>query len=151
MLLLDFLMVINNANLDQVAPMQVLIAEDNDVNRILIQKIFQRLNIPYNIAVNGFQVIDAFENQFYDIVFMDIEMPGMNGFEATKKLRKKYKNQGTQPFIVALTAHSLSGERQHCLDNGMNEYLCKPFSPTDVQRMVDKAKEYKNQVKSKSK
>ena len=121
--------------------MKILIAEDNDVNRVLIRKIFERLNLPYDMAINGIQAFEAFDKKFYDIVFMDIEMPGMDGFEAAKKIREKYNNQGKQPFIVALTANSLPGERQHCLDNGMNEYLPKPFSAADVQRMVDKAGE----------
>jgi len=133
---------IDNHNTVQVGPLQILIAEDNDVNRILIRKIFEKLNLPYDVAVNGFQAVEAFENHYYDLVFMDIEMPGMDGFEATKKIREKYKNLGKQPYIVALTANSLSGERQRCIDHGMNEYLPKPFSSADVQRMVDKAGEH---------
>ncbi len=130
-------------NSEQVAPMQILIAEDNDVNRILIRKIFEKLNLTYDVAVNGYQAFEAFNNKFYDIVFMDIEMPGMDGFEVTKKLREKYKDQHQKPFIIALTANSLSGERERSMDLGMNEYLSKPFSAADVQRMVDKAGEYK--------
>jgi CheY-like chemotaxis protein len=133
---------IDNSNLDHTSPMQILIAEDNDVNRILIRKIFEKLNLPYDISVNGFQALEAFDSKFYDIVFMDIEMPGMDGFEVTKKLREKFKGQNKHPFIVALTANSLSGERQRCIDHGMNDYLSKPFSAPDVQRMVDKAREY---------
>ena len=132
-----------NGNLGQGTSMQILIAEDNDVNRILIRKIFEKLNLTYDIAVNGYQALEAFDNKFYDIVFMDIEMPGMDGFEVTKKLRDKYKGQHQKPFIVALTANSLSGERERCIDLGMNEYLSKPFSTADVQKMVDKAGEYK--------
>jgi len=132
-----------NVNLAQSATMQILIAEDNDVNRILIRKIFEKLNLSYDIAVNGFQAFEAFDNKFYDIVFMDIEMPGMDGFEVTKKLKEKYKDQHQKPFIVALTANSLSGERERSMDLGMNEYLSKPFSAADVEKMVDKAREYK--------
>src|SRR6185437_3221281 len=141
----------DNGNLAETVPMQILIAEDDDVNRILIQKIFQKLSVPYHIASNGFHAIEAFEKQFYDVVFMDIEMPGMNGFEVTKKVREKYKDCDNQPFIIALTANSLPGERQNCMNKGMNEYLSKPFSPPDAQRMIDKAGEYKNKVKNKNK
>ena len=132
-----------NGNVGQGAAMQILIAEDNDVNRVLIRKIFEKLNLSYDLVINGYKAFEAFDNKFYDIVFMDIEMPGMDGFEVTKKLREKFKNQHQKPFIVALTANSLSGERQRCIDLGMNDYLSKPFSAADVQRMVDKAGEYK--------
>ena len=120
-------------------PINILVAEDNDINRILIRKIFQKTGYDFDIATNGEEAINAFDQKYYDLVFMDIEMPLMDGFEATHKLREKYKDQSVQPFIVALTANSLSGEKKRCIDQGMDEYLSKPFSVEDVHAMIEKA------------
>ncbi len=130
-------------------PINILVAEDNDINRIMIRKIFQKTGINFDMAANGEEAIKAFENKYYDLVFMDIEMPFLDGFEVTRKLREKYKNQSSQPFIVALTANSLSGEKNRCLEQGMNEYLAKPFSVEDVHTMIEKANEaYANPEKN---
>ncbi len=122
--------------------MNILIAEDNDINRILIKKIFSKTGLDFDIATNGQEALKAFENKYYDLVFMDIEMPLMDGFEVTRNLREKYKDKPVQPYIVALTANSLSGEKKRCIEMGMNDYLSKPFSVEDVQSMIDRALEF---------
>jgi len=125
-----------NFNPDRI--LNVLVVEDNFINRTLLGKIFQKIGCTTTIVNDGPQAMAAFENSFYDLVFMDIELPGMDGFEVTKLLRNKYKDQPKQPIIVALTANSLSGERERCLDMGMNDYLAKPFSAEDVVNLVAK-------------
>ena len=118
---------------------KILIVDDNDVNRILIRKIFEKTGYDFEIAGSGPDALEAFNSDFFTIVFMDIQMPAMDGYEVAGILREKFKSEARKPFIVALTANSLSGERERCLENGMNEYLAKPFSANDVRNMIDKS------------
>lgn len=118
---------------------KILVAEDNFVNRTLLRKIFEKYGFNIEMAQDGNEAIRAFENQFFDIVFMDIEMPGKNGFEVTKYLREKFKTESCKPYIIALTANSLEGERERCMKLGMDEYLAKPFSFEDVDKLIRKA------------
>ena len=114
---------------------QILVAEDDIVNRTLLSKIFERLGYNVTIKVNGLEAYNAFDTQFYDLVFMDIEMPQMNGFEATKKLRERFAG-ARQPIIIALTAHSIGGELEKYRKLGINNYLAKPFTMAEVEKMV---------------
>jgi CheY-like chemotaxis protein len=118
------------------ADLKILVAEDNFVNRTLLKKIFDKLGYPADLAHDGQEALNAFDVKDYDLVFMDIEMPVLNGFETTKILRERFKNNDKRLVIIALTANSMSGERERCLKNGMDDYLAKPFDIEDVERIL---------------
>ncbi len=115
-------------------PLSILIAEDNMINQKLIVKVFQLMGYKPDVAANGLEVLDALKRQSYDIIFMDIQMPEMDGFEATRKVIEIYENK--RPVIVAMTANAMQGDREECLAVGMDEYISKPVKLEEVQRIV---------------
>jgi CheY-like chemotaxis protein len=126
---------------DQAAQaVNILVAEDNSVNRTLLKKIFEKLGYHADIVQNGIEALSAFEKKYYDLVIMDIEMPGLNGLEVTQVLNNKFKNSSKKPFIIALTANSLQGEREKFLKAGMDDYLPKPFTIEDIESLIQKVR-----------
>jgi len=117
---------------------RILIAEDNPINQKLAETILRKggySNI--DIAENGRLAVEAVDKKDYDIIFMDVQMPEMDGFEATKTIRLKEKNDWHN-VIVAMTAHALEGDRKRCLDAGMDDYIAKPISPNEMFRIIRK-------------
>ena len=110
---------------------RVLVVEDNPVNQLVIQGFLQRLGVASQVAGSGQQALDLLQaaaTPAFDVVFMDCEMPHMDGFEATRRLRRWEQEQGrTAQVVVALTAHALPEHRAQCLAAGMNDYLSKPL------------------------
>src|SRR5204863_4218474 len=108
--------------------LSVLLVEDNMVNRTLALEMLQRLGCDAMHAGNGVEALDSLEKQEFDVVLMDCQMPVMDGFIATRKLREREVARKLEPTrIVALTANALAGDREACLASGMNDYLAKPF------------------------
>lgn len=105
-------------------PMNILVAEDNPVNQKLIERILYKLGYQVPIAQNGVEAVQAMSVKAYDVVLMDIQMPEMDGFEATKNIRKL---NVSQPVIIAMTANALAEDRDICLSNGMDNYISKPM------------------------
>ena len=105
-------------------PLSLLIAEDNLINQKLIEKILNKLGYVTDIVENGIQVIEALKAKNYNVILMDVQMPEMGGFEATQQIRQMPIEQ---PYIIAMTANSMSGDRDNCLNAGMNEYIPKPM------------------------
>ena len=118
--------------------LSVLIVEDNSVNRFLAVTLIKRIvpNAKIIEAKNGEEAIATINNQCFDIILMDIQMPIMNGYEAATEIRKIPKYQNVP--IIALTAGILNGEREKCLEFGMNDYLSKPILAKDLQEMIQK-------------
>ena len=110
----------------------VLLVEDNAVNRTLAQRLLQKRGFSVAIAVDGKQSIAAVENAEFDVILMDIQMPEMDGFEATAEIRKRQKNGGRRTPIIALTAHALKEDRDRCLSAGMDAYVTKPIRPVEL-------------------
>ena len=108
-------------------PLNILLVDDNETNRKLGKMLLQRLGYDIDLVDNGADAIEATNNQSYDLIFIDIEMPGMDGFEATRTIRTLHSSDRVQ--IVALTANVLQGMRQRCLDVGMDDYVTKPIKP----------------------
>jgi len=106
-------------------PLRVLLAEDNAVNQKLALRLLEKLGYRADMAANGIEVLDAIERQPYDLVFMDVQMPEMDGMEATRHLCALYP-RGTRPRIVAMTAEAMAGDRERCFDAGMDDYIPKP-------------------------
>ncbi|CAJ0641514.1 5911_t:CDS:2 [Entrophospora sp. SA101] len=109
-------------------PLNILVAEDNVVNQKLIVKILGKFGHKVEIAANGQLAVEAFKSKRYDLILMDIQMPIMGGFEATQKIRDYESQHGGHVPIIALAVHAMIGDREKCLDSGMDEYLTKPLS-----------------------
>lgn len=110
-----------------VYPLKILLAEDNIINQKLALRMLQRLGHHVNIANNGKEAIRQWEQNSYDIILMDIQMPEMDGFEATSVIRKREKYSGGHIPVIALTAHAMTGDRERCLASGMDGYAAKPL------------------------
>ncbi len=119
--------------------LRVLVAEDNPVNQLVARKLLAKIGIDAQIAANGEEAIDALRNDHFDLVFMDCQMPVMDGFEASRHIRDRASGV-LNPLIpiVAMTANAMQGDRERCLDAGMSDYLSKPVSAADLSAMVMK-------------
>ena len=114
----------------------VLLVEDNAVNRTLAQRLLQKRGFSVSIAVDGKQAIVAVQSAEFDVILMDIQMPEMDGFEATAEIRKSQNNTGRRTPIIALTAHALKEDRDRCLSAGMDGYVTKPIRPAELFRAI---------------
>lgn len=115
-----------DANLGKRFPLKILLAEDNLVNQKVALMQLKRLSYQADVVANGIEVLDALERQHYDVVLMDIQMPELNGIEASTYIRENF-SADNQPYIIAITANAMSEERQACLQAGMNAFISKPF------------------------
>ncbi len=118
-------------------PLKILVAEDNMVNQKVALRILDKVGYRADIAGNGFEALDAIAKINYDIVFMDILMPEMDGFEATKEILKKYNN-ANRPKIIAMTANAMQGDKDNCLNAGMDDYISKPVRMEEIQSILAK-------------
>ncbi len=111
----------------------VLVVDDNQINRLLINKVMLKWGANADFAENGLQAIDMLEsNRNYDVVLMDVYMPEMGGVEATRVIRSKQESYFQEIPIIALTASILNSERVEIEDAGMNDYIVKPFDPKNL-------------------
>ena len=116
-------------------PASVLLAEDNPTNRLLSQMVLERMGYTVEAVASGIDVISALSRQAYDIVFMDVHMPGMNGLDVTREIRRR-GDAPDKPWIVAVTADTLLSDREKCLDAGMNDYIEKPARLSAMQDAI---------------
>jgi len=107
-------------------PLRILLAEDNSTNQKLALLMLERLGYRADVAANGLEVMDALHRQPYDVILMDVQMPEMDGLEATRIIRREFTAE-TQPYIIAMTANVMQGDRERCLEAGMSGYLGKPI------------------------
>lgn len=120
-------------------PLNILLVDDNETNRKLGKMLLQRLGYDIDLVDNGADAIEATNNKAYDLILMDIEMPGMDGFEATRTIRRAHNSDNMR--IVAMTANALQGTREQCLDAGMNDYITKPINPDILLQALHSAYE----------
>jgi osomolarity two-component system sensor histidine kinase NIK1 len=119
--------------------LKILLVEDNLLNQKVVM--FNLRKYDYNITAvtNGLDALEAFKNNQFDLVLMDIMLPEMNGFEVTEKIRNFESKEGKNSVpIVALTANTLDNDREKCIKVGMNEYLSKPFTANELIEKIEK-------------
>lgn len=117
---------------DDAESLDVLIVEDNTVNQMLAKRVVSKQGHRPRVAEDGQKALEAYDEQVPDIILMDCQMPVMDGFDATTAIREREADSETHTPIIALTAHSMAGDRQKCLDAGMDDYIPKPFKPSDI-------------------
>ena len=116
-------------------PLKILVAEDNSVNQKVVQQLLAHLGYRADVVANGIEVLDALERQNYDVVLMDVQMPEMDGLEATRRLRARFGVRGL-PRVVAMTANAMPGDRENCLAAGMDSYVSKPIELADLRTVL---------------
>ncbi len=117
--------------------LSVLIVDDSEDNLILYRIMLAKEELRLHFAVDGNEALDLVQNQPFDVIFMDLEMPRMGGLEATSKIRELESDTGREPArIIALTAYSSSTERQRCLDAGFNQVLSKPITKDRLIQVI---------------
>ncbi|NMC09875.1 MAG: response regulator, partial [Methanothrix sp.] len=126
----------------------LLLAEDNPVNQKVALGMLRRLGYMADVAANGFEVLQALEKKAYDVILMDIQMPEMDGLDATRRIRGR-ENLANQPCIVAMTAYALEGDREEFLNAGMNYYISKPIRIDELKTTLERCSATRN-VKGKS-
>jgi CheY-like chemotaxis protein len=120
----------------EVLDCRVLVAEDQPVNQLLIRRLLEKMGCTVEPVSDGRQAIDAWTTGRFDLVLMDCEMPGTDGYEATRAIRAR--ETGTRTPIIAVTARALSGDRDRCLVAGMDDYLTKPIRQEALRAMVER-------------
>ncbi len=116
--------------------LRVLLAEDNPVNQRLAKRLLERNGHIVHVAANGREAVEIFSREEVDLILMDLQMPEMDGFQATSRIRESEQSRGGHVPIVALTAHALLGDRADCLSSGMDGYLSKPYSSEELNLML---------------
>lgn len=129
--------VIIDSRLSEKYPLRILLAEDNTVNQKVAVRILERLGYRVDIAANGVEVIEAVDFVPYDLIFMDVLMPEMDGLEATRIIVRE-KQKPNRPSIVAMTANAMQGHREECLAAGMDDYISKPVRVEEIQNIIIK-------------
>ncbi|HZR83698.1 MAG TPA: ATP-binding protein [Candidatus Binatia bacterium] len=125
------------AALAERAPLEILLAEDNEVNQKVAIRILERMGYRADVVVNGHEVLSALERKRYDLVLMDVQMPEMDGIEATRRARARWRD-GSAPRIVAMTAGALQGDREACLAAGMDDFLSKPVVAEKLAEVLER-------------
>jgi CheY-like chemotaxis protein len=130
--------------LSQRLPLRMLLCDDNAINQKVAARLIQQMGYKPDIAANGIEALAALDRQSYDLIFMDIQMPEMDGMEATRVIRERQRNREKHPtykssiVIVAMTANAMTGDREKCIAGGMDDYLSKPVRPEDVRKVIER-------------
>jgi signal transduction histidine kinase/HPt (histidine-containing phosphotransfer) domain-containing protein len=125
-------------------PLRILLVDDNEINQKVAARILTQIGYRPDLVENGSKALAALDENKYDLVFMDVMMPEMDGLEATRIIRERQKNPTGHPnfvsriVIVAMTAHALQSDREKCLAAGMDDYLAKPIRPADIRGIIEK-------------
>ncbi len=126
---------------------RILLVEDNEINRMVAMGILKKMQLVVDSAQNGAEALEALSRDTYDLVLMDCQMPVMDGYEATRRIRKngmmEFEKNGGAPSsasipVIAMTAHAMLGDREKCMEAGMDDYIAKPVSPEDLEDLLEK-------------
>ena len=119
---------------------QVLLVEDNAVNRLVVQAFLEALGLQVSLAENGLQAVERATAQRFDLILMDCQMPELDGFEATRRIRAHERALGTREQrgipIIALTANAFEDDRERCFSTGMNDFIAKPFKQAELYSVL---------------
>jgi GAF domain-containing protein/CheY-like chemotaxis protein len=118
-------------------PLRILLAEDNQVNQKLALRILEQMGYRADIAANGLEVVESIERQTYDVILMDVQMPEMDGLEATRQIVARWPQK--HPRIIGLTANALEGDRENCLEAGMDDYISKPIRVDELVGALERS------------
>jgi two-component system sensor histidine kinase/response regulator len=118
--------------------LRILVAEDNAVNQKLIVRLLEKRGHSIHVVPNGREAVETLEGEAFDLVFMDMQMQVMDGFEAASEIRKREKSSGVHVPIVALTAYAMKGDRERCLDAGMDGYITKPIRSAELDDILNR-------------
>ncbi len=121
--------------------LRILVAEDNIVNRAVATGILEKEGHVLVHAATGREAVEAFSDGFFDLILMDVQMPEMDGFEATRRIRELEEATGRHTTIVAMTAHAMAGDRERCLAAGMDDYLSKPVARSELKAALERHSE----------
>ncbi|MBL4891700.1 MAG: response regulator [Rhizobiaceae bacterium] len=127
---------INPANISNEDRIDILIAEDNEVNQIVFTQILETSGYSFKIASNGVEALEMYERYQPKLICMDVSMPQMNGHEATQEIRKREQDSDRHTPIIGVTAHAIKGDREKCIEAGMDDYLSKPVSPNALEEKI---------------
>ena len=122
--------------------LRILLAEDNLVNRTLAVRLLEKHGYMVEVATDGREALRKCQAGGFDLILMDVQMPEINGLEATAAIREMEKNTGRHVPIVAMTAHALSGDRERCLAAGMDGYISKPFRVPELLEEMEELAQY---------
>lgn len=128
----------SDSKLGERLPLSVLLVEDNMVNQVVASTLLDEMGYKIDLAEDGKQAVDALNKKHYDLVFMDMQMPVMDGVTATKTIRQQLPAE-RQPVIIAMTANAMEGDRERCLNAGMDDYISKPIVPAIVEEKLLKS------------
>ncbi|HEX4645471.1 MAG TPA: response regulator [Verrucomicrobiae bacterium] len=126
-----------DAGLAQRFPLRLLLADDNLINQKVGLNVLKRLGYRADAAANGREVLLALERKTYDVILLDVQMPEMDGFEATRAIRERWPD-ARRPRIIAMTGNALLGDREKCLEAGMDDYISKPVRPGELQAVLER-------------
>jgi CheY-like chemotaxis protein len=120
-------------------PERLLMAEDNPVNQKVGLLMLGKLGFRADVAGNGHEVLAAVERQKYEIIIMDVQMPGMDGLEAARQIGRRWPDRKDRPWIIAVTANAMPGDREACFAAGMDDYISKPIRTNELVAALDRA------------
>jgi PAS domain S-box-containing protein len=120
-------------------PLRILLAEDNVINQKVALRLLEKMGYRADISANGLEVLDALNRQQYDVILMDVQMPEMDGLEATRQIRELEQDGDHKSYIIAMTAHAMQGDRQWCIEAGMNNYISKPVWVEELESALEQA------------
>jgi two-component system sensor histidine kinase/response regulator len=118
--------------------LRLLVVEDNPVNRLVATRMIENRNHTVRAAANGLEALEMIEKESFDCLLMDVQMPVMDGFEATAAIRNRERDSGGHLPIIAMTAHAMAGDLERCLAAGMDDYLSKPIKAKDAFAAIER-------------
>ena len=118
-------------------PLQLLLADDNPINQKVGLSVLQKLGYRAEVVQNGLEVLKALEHKAYDVLLLDVQMPEMDGLEATRKIHQRW-SEDQRPRIIAMTGNALLGDREKCLEAGMDDYISKPVRIRELQSVLER-------------
>jgi CheY-like chemotaxis protein len=125
------------AEKEKVGPLRILLAEDGLVNQKLAIALLRKKGHDVTVANNGKEAVECVAEQDFDVILMDVEMPEMDGYQATAAVREREKQSSNHTPIIAMTAHAMKGDRERCLAAGMDAYVAKPVRAEELHRTIE--------------